>query len=60
MSGGELLLVIDAGTGSCRSVLFDVEGHQVAIGQHEYSHPELCDVPGSGVFDTVVEERHRD
>jgi len=48
----ELLLAIDAGTGSCRAVLFDVAGRQVAIGQREYSHDELPGVPGSQVFNT--------
>jgi autoinducer-2 kinase len=48
----ELLLAIDAGTGSCRAVLFAPDGSQVAIGQREYSHPELLGHPGSQVFDT--------
>jgi autoinducer 2 (AI-2) kinase len=48
----ELLLAIDAGTGSCRAVLFAPDGSQVAIGQREYSHAELPGVPGSQVFDT--------
>lgn len=48
----ELLLAIDAGTGSCRAVLFSPDGSQVAIGQREYSHPELPGAPGSQVFDT--------
>jgi len=48
----ELLLAIDAGTGSARAVLFSPDGSQVAIGQREYSHPELPAVPGSQVFET--------
>jgi autoinducer 2 (AI-2) kinase len=48
----ELLLAIDAGTGSCRAVLFAPDGSQVGIGQREYSHPGLPDHPGSQVFDT--------
>lgn len=48
----DLLLAIDAGTGSCRAVLFDGAGGQVAIGQREYSHRELPGVAGSQVFDT--------
>jgi len=48
----ELLLAIDAGTGSCRAVLFDLEGNQVAIGQREYAHAEQLGVPGSQVFNT--------
>ena len=54
---GELLLAIDAGTGSCRAVLFDVDGSQVAIGQREYSHPELPGHPGSQVFETEASWR---
>jgi autoinducer-2 kinase len=47
-----LLLAIDAGTGSCRAVLFSPDGSSVAIGQQEYSHPELPGAPGSQIFDT--------
>lgn len=48
----ELLLAIDAGTGTCRAVLFSPDGAQVSIGQREYSHRERPGVPGSQVFDT--------
>ena len=48
----ELLLAIDAGTGSCRAVAFDPVGRQVALGQREYSHPAVPGVPGSQAFDT--------
>ncbi len=48
----ELLLAIDVGTGSCRAILFDVAGHQLAAGQREYTHAELPEAPGSQVFDT--------
>jgi autoinducer 2 (AI-2) kinase len=48
----ELLLAVDAGTGSCRAILFDREGHQVAVGQREYSHPAEPGVAGSQRFDT--------
>ncbi len=51
MSDG-LLLAIDAGTGSCRAVLFSPDGSPVAIGQQEYSHSELPGAPGSQIFDT--------
>jgi autoinducer 2 (AI-2) kinase len=53
VSTDPLLLAIDAGTGSCRAVLFDVDGHQVALGQREYAHAEAPGVPGSQVFDTA-------
>ncbi len=49
----QLLLAIDAGTGSCRAVVFDPEGHQLAIGQREWSHATLPDAPGSQEFDTT-------
>jgi autoinducer-2 kinase len=49
---GELLLALDAGTGSCRAVLFGTDGSQVAIAQREWSHAEMPGVPGSQVFDT--------
>lgn len=48
----ELLLAIDAGTGSCRAVLFALDGKQVAVGQREYGHREVPGVPGSQLFDT--------
>jgi autoinducer 2 (AI-2) kinase len=47
-----LLLAIDAGTGSCRAVLFDPRGRQVALGQREWTHAPVPGVPGSQVFDT--------
>ncbi len=53
----ELLLAIDAGTGSCRAVVFSADGEQVAVGQREWSHPGLPDVPGSQVFDTEANWR---
>ncbi len=53
------LLAIDAGTGSCRAVLFDRRGRQVAVSQCEWSHPAAINsatgeaVPGSQVFQTA-------
>jgi autoinducer 2 (AI-2) kinase len=47
------LLAIDVGTGSARAVLFTSSGHQAGIGQREYSHFALPQVPGSQVFDTA-------
>ena len=46
------LLALDLGTGSCRAVIFDDGGRQVAIGQREWSHAALPEFPGSQVFDT--------
>jgi autoinducer 2 (AI-2) kinase len=49
-----LTLAIDLGTGSCRAVLFDVEGGVVAAAQREWSHRDEPGVPGSQVFDTAA------
>ena len=48
-----LLLAVDAGTGSCRAIVFTPDGHQLGLGQREYTHAEAPGVPGSQVFDTV-------
>ena len=45
-------MAIDAGTGSCRAVLFDRQGNQVSAAQEEWSHQSLPGYPGSQVFDT--------
>ena len=49
----DLLLALDAGTGSCRAVLFALDGRQVGIAQREWSHAEQPGAPGSQVFDTA-------
>mgnify|MGYP000409743113 FL=1 len=46
------LLAIDAGTGSCRAVLFDPMEIQHAMAQQEWSHSTLPAFPGSQVFET--------
>jgi autoinducer-2 kinase len=48
----QYVMAVDAGTGSCRAVIFDREGHQVSITQKEWVHKSLPGVPGSQVFDT--------
>jgi autoinducer 2 (AI-2) kinase len=50
---GEYLMAIDAGTGSCRAILFDARGHQVGVGQREWDHAPVDGVPGSHAFDTA-------
>ena len=47
------LMAIDAGTGSIRAVLFDLEGNQIACSQQEWSHIEDPKYPGSMNFDWV-------
>jgi autoinducer 2 (AI-2) kinase len=49
----ELLLAVDAGTGSCRALLFTPDGKPLGSGQREYAHEELPGVPGSQRFDTA-------
>ena len=48
---GRYLLAIDAGTGSCRAVLFTSDGTQTAVGQREWTHREPPGVPGGQDFD---------
>lgn len=44
-------LVIDAGTGSVRAVLFDTKGKEIAISQSEWSHKSDSKYPNSMDFD---------
>ncbi len=46
------LLVLDAGTGSGRAVVFDREGRQIGFCQEEWTHAPEEGVPGSMAFDT--------
>ncbi|HEI8865849.1 TPA: autoinducer-2 kinase [Serratia odorifera] len=46
-----LLMALDAGTGSIRAVIFDLEGQQIASGQAEWHHLAVPNVPGSMEFD---------
>lgn len=48
----EYILSLDAGTGSCRAVLFDLKGNQVALTQEEWIHKGISRYPGSQNFDT--------
>lgn len=47
----QYLMTVDAGTGSGRAVLFDLEGNQVAISQEEWTHHSEQGVPNSMNFD---------
>ena len=49
--GPPYLLAIDAGTGSCRALLFTVAGEQVAVSLREWTHREPPGVPGGQDFD---------
>ena len=49
--GGPYLLAVDAGTGSCRALLFTVAGEQVAVSLREWTHREPPGVPGGQDFD---------
>ena len=48
---GRYLLAIDAGTGSCRAVLFTETAEQAGVGQREWTHHEPPGVPGGQDFD---------
>jgi len=48
---GPYLLAVDAGTGSCRALLFTIPGDQVAVSQVEWVHHEPPGVPGGQDFD---------
>ncbi|HEY4853185.1 MAG TPA: autoinducer-2 kinase [Streptosporangiaceae bacterium] len=48
---GPYLLAVDAGTGSCRALLFTVAGQQVAVSLREWTHREPPDAPGGQDFD---------
>ena len=48
---GRYLLAVDAGTGSCRALLFTVAGEQVAVSLREWTHLEARDAPGGLDFD---------
>ena len=43
---GPYLLAVDAGTGSCRALLFTAAGEQVAVSFREWTHREPPGVPG--------------
>jgi len=45
------LMALDAGTGSIRAVIFDLQGNQVSIAQREWTHLEEEGVPNSMGFD---------
>src|SRR3984957_3417156 len=45
------LLAIDAGTGSCRAVLFTETGDQAGVGQREWTHRAPPGIPGAQDFD---------
>jgi autoinducer 2 (AI-2) kinase len=45
------LLAVDAGTGSCRALLFGPSGEQVAVSLREWTHREPADAPGGQDFD---------
>lgn len=45
------LMALDAGTGSVRAVIFDIEGNQIAAAQREWTHLSDPNIPGSMEFD---------
>jgi autoinducer 2 (AI-2) kinase len=55
--GGPYLLAVDAGTGSCRALLFTEAGEQVSVSLREWSHREPPGVPGGQDFDVEANWR---
>jgi autoinducer-2 kinase len=55
--GGPYLLAVDAGTGSCRAVLFTETGEQTAVSLREWVHREPPGVPGGQDFDVEANWR---
>jgi autoinducer 2 (AI-2) kinase len=49
--GGPYVLAVDAGTGSCRALLFTAAGEQAAVSLREWAHREPPGVPGGQDFD---------
>ena len=56
-TAGPYLLAIDAGTGSCRALLFTEKGEQVAVSLREWTHREPPGVPGGQDFDVTANWR---
>jgi autoinducer-2 kinase len=50
MSRKRYLLVVDVGTGSGRSLIFDENGSQISVSQKEWRHPEDHAYPGAVDF----------
>jgi autoinducer 2 (AI-2) kinase len=53
MSASDVVLAIDAGTGSARALAFDHEGRLVASAAREWAHAAVPGHPGGTVFDTA-------
>jgi autoinducer-2 kinase len=51
---GRYLLAIDAGTGSCRALLFTETGQQAGTGSREWTHHEPPGAPGGQDFDVAA------
>ena len=51
MSKQTYLMALDAGTGSIRAVIFDLEGNQIGAAQQEWTHLSNPNIPGSMEFD---------
>ncbi len=47
-----LFVILDAGSGSGRCIVFDEEGEQVTCAQSEWDMPTIPEYPDSRVFDT--------
>jgi autoinducer 2 (AI-2) kinase len=54
VSGDELVLAVDAGTGSCRAGVFDLSGRLLGLGAREWRHPVPSAHPDARDFDTTA------
>jgi autoinducer 2 (AI-2) kinase len=54
---GRYLLAVDAGTGSCRALLFTEAGEQAAVSLREWTHRPPPGVPGGQDFDVETNWR---
>ncbi len=48
-----LVLTVDAGSGSCRALIFDATGHLLALAQEEWTYHAVPGAPGGFDFDTA-------
>jgi hypothetical protein len=53
--GGPYLLAVDAGTGSCRALLFTVAGEQAAVSLRDWQriYPRMLDLSEDGLLNPL-------
>jgi len=48
----QYVMALDAGSGSCRSIIFRTDGTEIGYGAREWLHAGIPEITGSQVFDT--------